>query len=99
MWNRCNHPGCPDGRHGENLNGNAKTFVESVDVVTEYERGVRDGICRREALAVNIMDFTAKVERHNIELDIENQWLRYQRAGLVVMSVCFFGAFLAAVWH
>lgn len=77
-----------------NLNDN-----ELVEVVTEYERGVRDGILRREMLAVDIMEFTAKVERHNIDLDIENQWLRYQRAGLIVMSLCFFGAFLAAVWH
>jgi hypothetical protein len=72
-------------------------FVESTEVITEYERGVRDGISRREALAVDVMEFTAKVERHNVDLDIENQWLRYQRTGLIILSVCFFIAFLMAV--
>lgn len=73
-------------------------FVESVEVVTEYERGVRDGILRREMLAVDVMDFTAKVERHNINLDIENQWLRYQRAGWMIISICFFVAFMVMIW-
>lgn len=80
------------------LDAAAETFVESVEVVTEYERGLKDGILRRETLAADVMEFTAKVEQHNINLDIENQWLRYQRAGWMAISICFFIALMFVTW-
>jgi hypothetical protein len=81
------------------LNGNAKTFVKSVDVMTEYERGVRDGVDRREALAVNVMEFTAKVERHNIDLDIENKWLKLQKRFWMFVSFCLLTAYLVTFYR
>ena len=72
-------------------------FVQATEVITEYERGLRDGIARREALAVNVMEFTARVERHNINLDIENKWLKFQKRLWMFVSFCMLTALLVVL--
>lgn len=67
-------------------------FIQSKEVLTEYERGVRDG----EALARDVMEWTANIERLNIDMRIENTWLRYQRNSMAIVAVCFLIAFIAA---
>lgn len=97
MWEACNHPGCRDGRPGYLGQPRSESFVESVDVISEYELGVRDGIQRREKIAFDVMEFTARVERRNIDLDIENKWLKFQKRLWMFVSFCLLTALLVAV--
>ena len=71
--------------------------AESEEIfLTEYDRGVREGINQREALAREVMEWTASVERLDIILKAENQRLRYQRNSFVFIAVCMFVAFISA---
>ena len=73
------------------------TFKESEAVISDYARGVVAGVAQREAMACEVMEWAAQVERKSLTTESENAMLRAQRGLLIFVLLLWTLALFAAL--